>query len=81
MRSTIVPQFPKLAPMLWVLKNKFLVSMNRPIDFERYVDYASVHESPHVQRVSFLGEKVKAKLQRGRNTVEARYPLKEFSNR
>lgn len=81
MRSTIIPQFPKLAPLMWVLKNKFLVSFDKPIDFARYVDYSNVHQSPHVQRVSFLGEKVKAKLERNRDTVEARYPLKEFYNR
>lgn len=81
MRSRIVPQFPKLSPLLWVLKNKFLVSLNRSIDFDSYVDYASVHPSPHVPRVSFLDEKVKAKLQRNRDTVEARYPLNKFENR
>lgn len=81
MRSTIIPQFPKLAPLMWVLKNKFLVSIDKPIDFARYVDYTNVHQSPHVQRVSFLGEKVKAKLERNRDTVDARYPLKEFYNR
>lgn len=81
MRSRIIPQFPKTAPMLWVLKNKLLASLNIPINFDRYVDYTQAHQSPHVQRVSFLGEKVKAKLQRDRNTVDARYPLKEFYNR
>lgn len=81
MRSTIIPQFPKLAPLMWVLKNKFLVSFDKPIDFARYVDYTNVQQSPHVQRISFLGEKVKAKLERNRDTVDARYPLKEFYNR
>jgi MoaA/NifB/PqqE/SkfB family radical SAM enzyme len=81
MRSTIIPQFPKLAPLMWVLKNKFLVSFDKPIDFNRYVDYSNVHQSPHVQRVSYLGEKAKAKLERNRDTVDARYPLKKFYNR
>lgn len=81
MRSNIIPQFPKMAPMLWVLKNKLLASLNIPINFDRYVGYGQTHESPHVQRVSFLGEKVKAKLVKGRDTVDARYPLKEFYNR
>lgn len=81
MRSTIIHQFPKLAPLMWVLKNKFLVSFDKPIDFNRYVDYSNVHQSPHVQRVSYLGEKAKAKLERNRDTVDARYPLKEFYNR
>ena len=81
MRSTVIPQFPKLGPMLWVLKNKFLVSFGKQIDFDRYINYADVQPSPNVQRVSFLDERPKVKLQKNRGTVEARYPLKEFYNR
>jgi len=39
-----------------------------------------VEPTPHVQRTSFLGAKVKAPLVRGRDTPETRYPLKSFEN-
>ncbi len=81
MRSTVIPQFPKLGPMLWVLKNKLLVSFGKRIDFDHYINYADVQPSPNVQRVSFLEERPKVKLQKNRDTVDARYPLKEFYNR
>ncbi|HXW70695.1 MAG TPA: radical SAM protein [Methylocella sp.] len=80
MRSTIVPQAPKLVPLLWVLKNKINVSLGKKICFEQYIDYSNVRPSPHVPRQSFLGQKVKGKLVKDRHTVEERYPLKEFMN-
>jgi MoaA/NifB/PqqE/SkfB family radical SAM enzyme len=81
MRSKILPQFPKLQPLMWVLKNKLSVSLGRTIPFEDYIDYAHVKPSPHVDRVSFLDKKVKVKLQRNRTTVDSHYPLKDFFNR
>jgi hypothetical protein len=33
-----------------------------------------------MQRTSFLNQKVKTPLVRGRNTPDARYPLKSFQN-
>lgn len=80
MRSTLIPQAPKMGPLLWVLKNKLKVSMGRPICFKDYIDYQHVKPTPNVQRVSFLEGKHKAKLERGRDTVEKHYPLKEFEN-
>jgi MoaA/NifB/PqqE/SkfB family radical SAM enzyme len=80
MRSNIIPQAPKLGPLMWVLHNKLKVASGRAIDFDRYIDYSKVEASPFKQRTPFLGTKQKAPLVRGRNTVETRYPLKEFEN-
>jgi len=80
MRSTLVPQAPKMGPLIWVLKNKLKVELGRPICFDQYIDYSNVAPTPRVQRTSFLNEKQKARLVRGRETVDARYPLKEFMN-
>jgi hypothetical protein len=80
MRSNIVPQLPKMGPLMWVLQNKLKVSMGGNIAFDRYIDYSHVEPTPHVQRTSFLGAKVKAPLVRGRDTPETRYPLKSFEN-
>jgi MoaA/NifB/PqqE/SkfB family radical SAM enzyme len=81
MRSAIVPQFPKMKPLLWVLRNKAAVSLGRAIPFDQYINYNVVRSSPNVQRVSFLEQRPKVKLQKNRNTVDARYPLGEFYNR
>ena len=80
MRSTIIPQAPKIGPLLWVLKNKLKVSMGQPITFDKYIDYTKVEPSPFKQRTSFLNTKQKSPLVRGRETPDARYPLKEFQN-
>ena len=80
MRSTLVPQMPKLGPLAWVLKNKLKVSMGQRIAFDRYIDYTRVEPSPFKQRTSFLNTKAKAALVRGRTTPDARYPLKSFQN-
>ena len=80
MRSTLVPQVPKMGPLLWVLKNKLKVSLGSSILFDRYIDYSRVEASPFRQRTPFLGKKVKAPLVRGRDTPTTRYPLKTFQN-
>lgn len=80
MRSTLIPQAPKMGPLMWVLKNKIKVSLGGEIAFDRYIDYSSVQPSPIKQRTSFLNVKQKAVLVRGRNTPDVRYPLKEFEN-
>jgi MoaA/NifB/PqqE/SkfB family radical SAM enzyme len=81
MRSTLIPQFPKLKPLLWVLKNKLSVSFGGDINFDRYINYHDVQPSQRVQRISFLEERPKVKLQKNRNTVDMRYPLQQFHNR
>jgi len=80
MRSKLVPQVPKLAPLLWVLENKLRSLSGKAICFDRYVDYRRVEATPRVQRTSFLHGKHKAKLVRGRDSVDAHYPLREFLN-
>ncbi|HWY14142.1 MAG TPA: radical SAM protein [Rhizomicrobium sp.] len=80
MRSNLIPQAPKLGPLMWVLQNKIKVSRDRPIPFDRYIDYTNVETSPKVPRVSFLGSREKATMVRGRDTADARYPLREFQN-
>lgn len=80
MRSNIIPQAPKLGPMFWVLKNKLKVSLGKSICFDDYIDYSHVKPTPHIQRINYLENKEKVKLVRGRDTVDARYPLKQFEN-
>jgi len=80
MRSSLVPQAPKMGPLLWVLKNKLKVSFGLPIAFDKYINYSRVQPSPLKTRTSFLNVKQKAVLVRGRNTVDTRYPLREFQN-
>ena len=81
MRSNLIPQFPKLQPLLWVLNNKLKVSLGKKVCFDQYIDYSSVLSSPQVQRVSFLDKKEKATLVKNRGSVKERYPLEDFENR
>lgn len=80
MRSNLIPQMPKMGPLLWVLENKLKLSLGGRIAFDRYIDYSKVEASPFKQRTSFLGTKAKAALVRGRDTPDSRYPLKSFQN-
>jgi len=80
MRSSVIPQIPKMGPLMWVLKNKLKVAGGGKIAFDEYIDYSRVEPSPFQQRTSFLNTKAKASLVRGRNTPDARYPLKSFQN-
>jgi Fe-coproporphyrin III synthase len=67
-------------PLTWVLKNKIKVTLGKPICFKQYIDYSKVKTAPRIQRTSFLASKRKSPLVRGRDTVDARYPLKNFQN-
>ncbi|MGO9446851.1 MAG: radical SAM protein [Thiobacillaceae bacterium] len=80
MRSTLIPQAPKMGPLAWVLKNKLKVALGKSICFDQYIDYSNVLPTPRIQRTSFLENKKKPQLVRGRDSVDARYPLKEFTN-
>lgn len=80
MRSSLIPQAPKLQPLLWVLRNKIRAALGRTIPFDRYIDYANVEPSPQIQRLSQLTSRKKAVLVRGRNTPDRRYPLRSFEN-
>ncbi|WP_234707476.1 radical SAM protein [Rhodopseudomonas palustris] len=80
MRSSLIPQAPKLGPLMWVLKNKAKLALGREICFDGYIDYSDVRLSPNVGRASFLDIKAKARLVKNRDTVEERYPLKTFVN-
>lgn len=80
MRSNIIPQAPKLGPMFWVLKNKLKLSLGKSICFDDYIDYSHVKPTPRIQRINYLENKEKVKLVKGRDTVDARYPLKQFEN-
>ncbi|MFQ5471048.1 MAG: radical SAM/SPASM domain-containing protein [Gammaproteobacteria bacterium] len=80
MRSPLVPQLPRLEPLFWVLKNKLKLMLGKDIRFSDYIDYNNVQPNPHVQRVSYLDKKIKVKLERNRDSVEKRYPLKDFVN-
>lgn len=80
MRSKIIPQAPKMKPLMWVLKNKIKLSLGKSICFDDYIDYQHVKPNPQVQRNSFLDGKHKVKLVRDRDTRDKHYPLKEFNN-
>ncbi len=80
MRSTLIPQAPKMGPLLWVVKNKLKLGLGGRIDFDRYVDYSKVEATPLKPRTSYLNVKQKAVLVRGRDSTDKRYPLKEFVN-
>jgi MoaA/NifB/PqqE/SkfB family radical SAM enzyme len=80
MRSTIIPQMPKVGPLLWVLKNKAKVTLGKAICFDSYIDYSDARPSPFVKRASFLDTKVKGRLVKDRMTAEQHYPLKTFVN-
>ncbi len=81
MRSKLFPQLPTLPPFLWVLHNKAKVTLGGRVNFDAVVDFANVKPSPYAPRASFLDDKKKGKLVKGRETVEQRYPLKEFINK
>lgn len=80
MRSRVIPQLPKMGPLAWVVKNKVKLALGRPICFDSYIDYSDVRASPVVARHSFLEKKIKARLVKGRATVDEHYPLKSFVN-
>lgn len=80
MRSTVIPRAPKAGPMMWVVKNKFKLLLGGTIDFDRYIDYASVHPSPQVPRTSFLDQNTKGTFVADRPTPTERYPLIRFIN-
>jgi hypothetical protein len=82
MRSRHIPQLPKLEPLAWVVYNKLKVALGGKVDFDSYIDYQDVRQSPIIVRQSFLGERVKGKikLQKELQTVDERYPLGEFYN-
>jgi MoaA/NifB/PqqE/SkfB family radical SAM enzyme len=80
MRSRVIPQAPKMGPLVWVLKNKAKLALGRKICFDSYIDYSDVRASPSVARRSFLEKKMKARLVKGRTTVDEHYPLKSFVN-
>jgi hypothetical protein len=58
------------------------VALGGKVDFDSYIDYQDVRQSPIIVRQSFLGERVKGKikLQKELHTVDERYPLGEFYN-
>jgi MoaA/NifB/PqqE/SkfB family radical SAM enzyme len=77
MRSKIVPSFPKMQPLMWVLKNKLKVSIGKDICFNDYIDYNNIKSNPIIKRHSFLDDQFKKKLQR---KVEDHYTQGEFLN-
>ena len=64
MRNSAVPQLPKLQPLAWVIANKIRVSLGRPVNFPRYIDYENVQIDERTpQRDSYLGRTVKRLIQ------------------
>ncbi len=64
MRNKHFAQLPKMSVLRWVAWNKLKVTLGRPIDFERYIDYSHVRrDTPTVPRVSYLGKSEKKVLQ------------------
>ena len=63
-RNRHFAKLPKLAVVRWVLWNKLKVTLGRPIDFDRYIDYGNVRtDTPVVKRTSNLGKAEKKVLQ------------------
>ena len=81
MRSRISPRLPKVGVLRWVVTNKLRAMVKAGIPFGRYVDYATVSDSPLVKRTSNLGSPEKGTLVVGRDTAKKRYPLQVFENR
>ena len=80
MRSKVIPQAPKIGPMGWVVYNKIKSMVGGKIDFDKYIDYSDVRQSPHVPRNSYLGTKEKPLIVSDRQGVDGHYPLKTFMN-
>jgi MoaA/NifB/PqqE/SkfB family radical SAM enzyme len=78
MRSNVIPGFPKIQPLLWVLENKIKANLGMPIAFDRYINYADVRNNPQVGRTSFLNKTFKSRIQK---ELDPHYIQKEFYNR
>jgi MoaA/NifB/PqqE/SkfB family radical SAM enzyme len=79
MRNPVIPQFPKLQPLTWVVKNKLRLTLGLPIDFNRDINYADVRaDAAAPGRLSYLGRTVKRIPQ---HASEAHYPQGPFFNR
>jgi MoaA/NifB/PqqE/SkfB family radical SAM enzyme len=64
MRNPHFAQLPRLGPLAWVVTNKLRAMTGVRIPFERYVDYAEIHEDRHVvRRTSHLDVLEKRRLQ------------------
>ena len=50
MRNSVVPQFPKLQPLAWVLTNKIRVTLGLPVNFTRHIDYGNIQGDETVPR-------------------------------
>lgn len=64
MRSNLIPVFPKIKPLIWVIKNKLKVILGKDICFDEFVDYKNVKKSPLVERKSFLNVPFKKVIQK-----------------
>lgn len=63
-RNKHIARVPKLAVLRWVLWNKMLVTLGRPIKFDRYIDYSNVRADKQiVRRRSHLTKPDKKQLQ------------------
>ena len=65
MRNKYFAKLPRLKPLAWVLANKIRVTLGRPIDFDRAVDFSAVAQSPIVpKRESWLGKAFRPAFQK-----------------
>jgi Fe-coproporphyrin III synthase len=79
-RNKHVARLPKLAVLRWVAWNKLLVTVGRPIKFDRYIDYSNVRNDKRVvRRKSYLTEVYKKELQPSESRRYAQ--VGEFFNR
>lgn len=64
MRNKHFAKLPKVGVLSWVVLNKLKVMAGLPVNFDRYVDYSTIHEDPRiVQRTSYLENPPKRKVQ------------------
>ena len=63
MRNSRFSKVPKVAPLVWVIKNKTRISLGRDINFEDYIDYSNVQKYKPQVRQFYLDKAVKRNAQ------------------
>jgi len=63
MRSPISSNLPKAKVLWWVVNNRFKKIIGKKIEFEKYINYSSVHTDSSIgDRTSFLNKNIKKEI-------------------
>ncbi len=81
MRHPVYTKLPKPKPFWWVVLNKARVMLNRPIPFEKYVDFSSVAQRPAGQKRQYFLESAGIKRQLHSEESDHYRAFGEFNNR